>query len=282
MSHFLLSKPCVRFVFFVERWLLSSLFLLLGYEYIDTLRLLHLFAQSRDLLPPAMLARDGGFLDGIHFEDFARYALLAVSNLASGVLLLIARKPARYPMHAKEVSVPLAATFFYLIFNQRVPLPPWMTTPFIPAAWSTSLAAAGVCSSVVGITASFVCILALGRSLGIVVSVREVVLTGPYRYVRHPIYLSYAFVLLGLFLTACTVRMSLLCVGAFATLCWRARLEERLLSVHSPAYRAWMARTGFLWPRAATRRPAEAEARGPVGGGAGRLLPAVEMVAALE
>ena len=269
MSRLLLAKPCIRFVFFVERWLLSALFLFLGYEYLDTLRLLHLFAQSKDLLPPAMLARDGGFLDGIHFEDFARYVLLAVSNLASGVLLLVARKPTRYPTHAKEVAVPLVATFFYLIFNQRVPLPPWMTTPFVPAAWSTSLAAAGVCSSLVGVTASFVCILSLGRSLGIVVSVREVVLTGPYRYVRHPIYLSYAFVFLGLFLTACTVRMSLLCVGAYGMLCWRARLEESLLSAHSPAYREWMQQTGFLWPKAGGQGMSDT---------AGALLPGIEMV----
>lgn len=29
----------------------------------------------------------------------------------------------------------------------------------------------------------------------------------------------------------------------------RARLEERLLSAHSPAYREWMTWTGLLWPR---------------------------------
>ena len=249
MSRRFLSPPCVRFVFFVERWLLSALFLYLGYEYLDTLRLMHLFAQSTDLLPRAMVARDGGFMDGIHFEDFARYVLLAISNLTCGLLLLVSRKPSRYPTHAREVVVPLAATFFYLVFNQRVPLPLWMTTPFIPAGWGKILAATGVGLSTLGIVASAVCILWLGRSLGIVVSVRRIELTGPYRYVRHPIYLSYAFLFLGLLLTACTVRMTVLVVGAYALLTWRARLEESLLAVHSPAYREWMARTGLLWPR---------------------------------
>ena len=91
-------------------------------------------------------------------------------------------------------------------------------------------------------------ILWLGRSLGIVVSVREIVLAGPYRYVRHPIYLGYGFLFLGLFLTACTARMTLLVSGVMALLWWRAQLEEYLLAAYSPAYREWMKHTGFLWP----------------------------------
>lgn len=249
MSRWLLSSPCIRFVFFVERWVLSALFLYLGYEYLDTLRLLHLIAQSSEVVPASMVARDGGFIDGVHFEDFARYLLLAASNLSCGVLLLIARKPSRYPDRADEVMVPLAATFFYTVFNQRVPLPWWMTTPCVPGSWATSLAVVGVMLSVAGMLGSFACILCLGRSLGIVVSIRQVVLDGPYRYVRHPVYLAYTLLFAGLFLTACTVRMGLLVTGGYFLLRWRARLEEQLLAAHSPAYREWMERTGFFWPR---------------------------------
>ena len=249
MSQLILSRSCLRCVFFFERYLLSALFLFLGYEYLDTLRLMHLFAGAGRLLPQAMVARDGGFLDGIHFEDFARYLLLAAGNLMCGGLLLVARRPSRFPTRAREVVVPLLATFFYSIFNQHVPLPLWMTTPFVPAAWSPVLAGAGLGASLVGAVGSLLCILMLGRSLGIVVSVREVILTGPYRYVRHPIYLSYFALFAGLFLTACTVRMLMLVLGGAVVLCWRARLEEGVLSAHSPAYRAWMAHTGFLWPR---------------------------------
>ena len=129
-----------------------------------------------------------------------------------------------------------------------------MTTPFIPTPWSTGLAAVGVILSVIGVVGSLFCILALGRSLGIVVSVREVVLDGPYRHVRHPIYLGYFCLFAGLFLTACTVRMGVLAFGATVMLCWRARLEETVLSAYSPAYCEWLTRTGFLWPRSRAAR----------------------------
>ena len=261
MTHLLLSHRVIRFVFFVERWLLSALFLFLSYEHIDTLRFMILISSSRAFVTSSLIARDAGFLDGVHFEDYARYTLLASFNGLCGVLLLISRKPSRTPTRAIEVVVPLAATFFYLIFNQHIPLPLWMTTPFVPAAWSTSLAAAGLVFSVCGVLFSGYAMSWLGRSLGIVVSVREVVLGGPYRYVRHPIYFGYLFVLAGLFLTACTFRMGVLTFGAVGLLVWRARLEEHLLSAYSPAYREWMKHTAFLWPH--FRRSASPRGLGP-------------------
>ena len=249
MSHLLLSRPVIRFVFFAERWLLSALFLFLAYEYIDTLRFMILVSTSQAFVTPSVIARDAGFLDGVHFEDYARYILLAAFNGLCGVLLLISRKPTHHPNRAAEVVVPLVATFSYLVFNQNVPLPLWMTMPFVPAAWATSLAMAGVVFSACGVLFAGYAMSWLGRSLGIVVSVREVVLGGPYRYVRHPIYFGYLFVLAGLFLTACTFRMGVLTLGATGLLVWRARLEEELLSAYSPAYHEWMRHTAFLLPR---------------------------------
>ena len=248
MSNWLLSRPLIRFVFFVERWVLSALFLFLAYEYLDTLRFMMLVAKSQEFISPSMVARDAGFLDGVHFEDFVRYTLLAAFNGLSGVLLLIARPPSRYPSRASEIVIPLLATFSYLAFNQSVPLPLWMTTPWVPGAWGGPLAAAGALISLCGVLFSGYAITWLGRSMGIVVSVRQVVLAGPYRYVRHPIYFGYLFVLSGLFLTACTFRMAILTTGALSLLVWRARLEEELLAAHSPAYREWMRHTAFLWP----------------------------------
>ena len=248
VSRWFLSPPIIRLVFFVERWVLSVVFLFLAYEYIDTLLLMRLFSESHHLLPAAMVARDQGLSDGVHFEDYARYTMLAVTNGACGILLLISRKPSRYPDRAQEIIVPLAATFGYMLFNNHVPVPAWMSTPMVPDHWLTPAAAAGVVFSVFGVVFSFNAILWLGRSLGIVVSVREIVLGGPYRYVRHPIYLGYFFIMAGMFLTSFTPRMTIMVTAAMALLIWRARLEENVLSAHSAVYREWMKHTGFLWP----------------------------------
>ncbi len=248
MPRSLLSPWMIRFVFFVERWALSAVFLFLGYEYISTLQLMELVARSHDVMPAAVVARDAGFSDGVHFEDFARYSLFAGSNIVCGLLLLVSRRPTRFPTRAREIVVPLATTFSFILFDQSVPHPAWMTTPFVPAGWSTPLAAVGVAFAAFGTVFSFWSILWLGRSLGIVVSVREIVLVGPYRYVRHPMYLGYGFLFLGLFLTACTVRMTLLTGSALTLLWWRTRLEEAILAAHSAAYREWMKRTGMFWP----------------------------------
>jgi protein-S-isoprenylcysteine O-methyltransferase Ste14 len=94
----------------------------------------------------------------------------------------------------------------------------------------------------------------LGRSFGIFVSVREIVLRGPYHYVRHPIYLGYIFIWAGLVLANRSVAIVILVAIHTALLIYRARLEEEMLAEASPAYREYMTHTGFLFPKL-RRRP---------------------------
>ena len=95
-----------------------------------------------------------------------------------------------------------------MVFDQHVELPKWMVTPDGARPLETgALASFGIVISAGGLAMSIYAILWLGRSMGIVVSVREVVLAGPYRWVRHPIYMGYLFVLLGMFMVSWTPRM---------------------------------------------------------------------------
>lgn len=248
MSRLIPSRPLIAFVFFVERWVLSALFLWLAWDHTAILRLMVLVTQTKMGIPDNLLAHDGNFRNGVTFDDYARYILLTISFGACGALLLISRKPKHGPTTAVEIVLPFIATFSSMVFDRRVPLPLWMVTPMVPDSWKPALASFGIVISVGGLAMSIYGILWLGRSMGIVVSVREVVLAGPYQWVRHPIYMGYLFVMLGMFMTAYTPRMAFVVIGAVGMLVWRARLEEKLLSAHSPAYREWMKHTGFLWP----------------------------------
>lgn len=255
MSRLILSRPLIAFVFFIERWVFSALFLSLAWEQLSILRLMVLISQMKMGLPDNLLAHDGNFRNGVTFDDYARYILLTLSFSTIGVLLLISRKPKHGPTTAVEIVLPFAATFSSMLFDRRMPLPAWMVTPMVPDSWKPALASFGIVASVGGLAMSTWGVMWLGRSMGIVVSVREVVLAGPYRWVRHPIYMGYLFIMLGMFMTSYTPRMAFMVLGAITLLVWRARLEEKLLSAHSPAYREWMQHTGFLWPYQRTAAP---------------------------
>lgn len=89
----------------------------------------------------------------------------------------------------------------------------------------------------------------LRRSFGISVAAREPVLRGPYRFVRHPVYLGEIISLAGVVV----IRWSATAVAVvvlFAVLQGvRACLEERKLAEAFPEYEEYRRRTGMLLPR---------------------------------
>jgi len=85
---------------------------------------------------------------------------------------------------------------------------------------------------------SLVSLLALGRNFGIRPALRNLVTSGPYRFVRHPIYLSYVIADVGYNLQEWNSVTILLVLVGWASLVYRIRAEERLLSQDAewPAY----------------------------------------------
>ena len=80
--------------------------------------------------------------------------------------------------------------------------------------------------------------------------VHTLVTSGPYRWVRHPLYTATALTVVGNSLTA--ANWFLLAVGAlvFTVMVIRTRREEKfLLDRFGDAYREYMARTGRFFPR---------------------------------
>ncbi|HEX6261759.1 MAG TPA: isoprenylcysteine carboxylmethyltransferase family protein, partial [Actinomycetota bacterium] len=84
----------------------------------------------------------------------------------------------------------------------------------------------------------------------------ELVTHGPYRYLRHPVYVSFAAIAIGTALVFRSFIVLGLSVVLMATGRWWADAEERLLAspeAFGDAYRTYAVRTGRFLPR--LRRP---------------------------
>jgi protein-S-isoprenylcysteine O-methyltransferase Ste14 len=85
---------------------------------------------------------------------------------------------------------------------------------------------------------SLVSLLAIGKLFGVRPALRGLVTRGPYRFVRHPMYLSYVLGDIGYNLQEWNFVTLLLVLAGWAALLYRIHAEERMLSQHAewPAY----------------------------------------------
>lgn len=93
-----------------------------------------------------------------------------------------------------------------------------------------------------------VALLKLGRSLSIMPEARRLVTDGPYRYVRHPLYLAEAVVLLGIFLQFRSLPVALIVIAVLAFQFLRMHYEEGVLRAAFPEYADYARRTARLIP----------------------------------
>jgi len=85
---------------------------------------------------------------------------------------------------------------------------------------------------------SLVTLLTLGRLFGVRPALRGLATSGPYRFVRHPMYLSYVLADIGYNLQEWNSVTLLLVLVGWASLVYRIHAEERVISQHAewPAY----------------------------------------------
>jgi protein-S-isoprenylcysteine O-methyltransferase Ste14 len=98
--------------------------------------------------------------------------------------------------------------------------------------------AAGLALVTLAAALSLVSLLTIGRFFGIRPALRGLVTKGPYKFVRHPIYLSYVVADIGYNVQEWNSVTLLLVLIGWASLIYRVRAEERVLSQHAgwPAY----------------------------------------------
>jgi protein-S-isoprenylcysteine O-methyltransferase Ste14 len=98
--------------------------------------------------------------------------------------------------------------------------------------------AAGLVLVMLAAGLSLVSLLAIGRLFGVRPALRGLVTSGPYRFVRHPMYLSYILADIGYNLQEWNFVTLLLVLVGWMSLVYRIHAEERVLSQHPewPAY----------------------------------------------
>jgi protein-S-isoprenylcysteine O-methyltransferase Ste14 len=111
----------------------------------------------------------------------------------------------------------------------------------------------GVALVVLGYACTLWCYAAMGNTWRIGINAKEkttLVRRGPYRHVRHPIYLFQIVMLAGVALLLPTpASFFILALHCICVLSKAADEEKYLTTVHGEAYRDYLSRTGRLFPR---------------------------------
>jgi protein-S-isoprenylcysteine O-methyltransferase Ste14 len=146
----------------------------------------------------------------------------------SGHLLVLGIALTRPPPEVQDLSWPssLAVVVAYAYPYAQVVYLRW--APGNPA-WP----GAGLVLVMLGACLSFASLLSLGRWFGVWPAFRGLATRGPYRLVRHPMYLSYMLADIGYGLNEYNFGTVLLVIAGWASLFYRIRVEERVLSQHA-------------------------------------------------
>jgi protein-S-isoprenylcysteine O-methyltransferase Ste14 len=152
--------------------------------------------------------------------------LVLVSELITVGLVLIAPRPKHVVLTPRSILLTNAATFYFLLVSLKP------GTQMLPNAVLGML-------MLFGILLQIASKITLGRSFGLLPAMRGIVVRGPYRLVRHPIYLGYLCTHVGFFFFAMSWHNAFVYALLYACQVGRILEEERVLA-RSPEYRAYM------------------------------------------
>ncbi len=150
-----------------------------------------------------------------------------------GILSLV-RVP---PKSALITFSSVVATAFMMV------TPLWMR-PLPHMIAGPALLSCAIAVQFIGMILSLGARLYLGRRFGLLPANRGIVSTGPFRLVRHPIYLGWLVLSFGFVIEYPTLRNIGLLTSILPVMIWRIALEERLLG-QDPAYRPYCQATRY-------------------------------------
>jgi protein-S-isoprenylcysteine O-methyltransferase Ste14 len=213
-------------------------------------------------------------ISGNRYWDLAAASPLILLCLLGvlGFAIEIARQwPLRSGLAADAAVLSQAGSAMFLALQalmlliRRLPL--YKAPGIAPRAWAASAAycsylmlllpkvtpspAASMMSSILtlaGTVGSLCTLLWLGRAFAILPQARRLVVAGPYRWVRHPLYLTEVIAVLGLALQFRQPWALLIALVSIGLQFPRMRYEEQTLAACFPEYRVYAARTARILP----------------------------------
>jgi protein-S-isoprenylcysteine O-methyltransferase Ste14 len=170
---------------------------------------------------------------------FARSALYAAFVFGAAITLLSNKVPRMRDGRPLVAAAALTASFLMIGVN---------VLPTGPILWSAPahVVEGGLLLTVIGAALALTALASIGPSFSIMPEARTLVVTGPYRLLRHPMYLAELLMLFGVVVGF--VRLTTL-VGALSVVglqIYRIHAEEKLLQGAFPAtFADFTARTRF-------------------------------------
>lgn len=120
--------------------------------------------------------------------------------------------------------------------------------PTGPIAWAATVRSfqIGLLIATAGASFALAALVSLGSDFSILPEARSIVVKGPYRWIRHPIYLAETLMIAGIVLSDPRVTYLIGAVGVVSLQVYRIRVEEQLLSTTFPnSYQMFRARTRY-------------------------------------
>jgi protein-S-isoprenylcysteine O-methyltransferase Ste14 len=100
----------------------------------------------------------------------------------------------------------------------------------------------------IGSVGAIVALGQLGRSFSVMAETRQLVTSGPYRFMRHPLYLAEEIAVVGLFMQFASAWTALVLAAQIAFQLRRMHNEELVLTARFPEYAAYSQITARLIP----------------------------------
>jgi protein-S-isoprenylcysteine O-methyltransferase Ste14 len=135
-------------------------------------------------------------------------------------------------------------TFSSVTATAYMMLAPTGMRPVSHVSVGPALLNCAIAVQLIGMTLSLGARIYLGRRFGLLPANRGIVSGGPFRLVRHPIYLGWFVLSMGFVMAYPALLNIALLISILPVMVWRIALEEQLLG-QDPAYRAYRGSTRY-------------------------------------